>query len=258
MAAIGALGLLPVAAPAALLAHYPFDAGFADASGSGNDLTVGANTPTITSAGGEFVFGGGALDLDSTTSTSEYLDLQAPLVFGASEAWSVTFWARRRAGTDNRTGMVVGDSSNNADFIWVPNNPSVVEGLRFRNSGGDSADFSGITDDNQFHHWAVIADGAGTVTVFRDNISLGSGPIDTTFSITSVGQAFTSPIQSFDGQIDELYIFDEALSTSDVNAIYNGIPEPSAALLVALGGMALFRRRLPAARGSARHGDESR
>jgi hypothetical protein len=241
------------AAQAGVLAHWSFDSDFTDSSGTGNDLTTAAGTPTITSAAGEFVFGGGALDLDSTISNQEHLVLDNQITFGASQAWSVTFWGQRRTNTDDRTGMILGDLTSR-DFIWTPADGGGVQGLRFRSSNNTNADYSGITDDNAFHHWAVIGDGAGNVEVYRDNTSLGTVPIATTFDITNVGHAFNATTQSYDGQLDEIYIFDEAIDAATVDSLFRlnelpsssaAVPEPATATLLLLGGVVglLLRRQ---------------
>ncbi len=215
------------------VAHYSFDVDFRDSSGNGNDLVVGEGSPSITTNAGEHCFGGGALDLVTTISDRSYLNLGTSLVFAADQPWSVAFWGRRRSGTDKRTGMVVGKISNTADFIWTPNNPSQVQGIRFRNSSGASADFGGFPDDNQFHHWVVVADGEGNVTAYRDNVSLGSLSKATTFALESVGQAYTGNVHSYNGQIDELYIYDEAIGTNTIDLLYrtNGDVPPEGTLL---------------------------
>ncbi|MDB4578924.1 hypothetical protein N9105_06415 [Akkermansiaceae bacterium] len=59
---------LSLSVEGALLAYYPFDTDFSDASGKGNDLAAGLGVPTVTTTTGEHAFGGGALDLNSTIS----------------------------------------------------------------------------------------------------------------------------------------------------------------------------------------------
>ncbi|MFT5412848.1 MAG: hypothetical protein ACI9NC_005600, partial [Verrucomicrobiales bacterium] len=225
---------LPSIAPGGLLAHYPFDSDFTDASGNDNHLNIATGSPSITSAAGERAFGSGAVDIDSTTSTEEYLNLTSPITFGSSDAWSVLFWVRRRPGTDFRSGMLIGNPSNNTDFIWTPDNASQVQGIRLRSSANTNANFGGFPDDGGFHHWAIIADGAGNVTSYRDNVAQSSVAMTTSFSITSVGQAFNSTTQSMDGQIDELYIYDEAITTSKVEELFlrNDLTEPAAGLIL--------------------------
>jgi len=226
-----------------LLAYYSFDSDFTDGSGNGYDLMVATGTPTITHTAGEYVFGGGALDADSTISTQEYLNLTNPITFSNSDAWSVACWARRRPGTDDRSGMVIGDPSNTVDFVRLSNNAAQVQGLRFRSSVNQNANFGGFPDDNQYHHWAVIADGAGNVTLRRDNVVQPAQSIDSSFSITSVAHAYSATTQSMDGRIDELYIFDEAIDAAAVDNLYHNLPEPATPALLGLGGLALLRRR---------------
>lgn len=93
---------------------------------------------------------------------------------------------RRRPGTDFRSGMVMGDASNNTDFIWTPDNPTQVQGIRLRSSGNTNANFDGFPDDGGFHHWAIVADGVGNVVSNRDNVLQSSVAMDTSFNITSV------------------------------------------------------------------------
>ena len=216
------------------IAHYAFDTDFRDSSGNGNALAIGSGSPSITTNAGEHCFGGGALDLASTISDQSYLSPATSFVFAADQPWSVAFWGRRRPGTDKRTGMVVGNVGNRNDFIWTPNNSSVVQGLRFRNSSGGNADFAGISDDHQFHHWVVVADGEGNVTAYRDNTPLGAQARATTFLIDGVGHAYNSTIHSYDGQIDELYIFDESIDPNTIDLLYrtNGEAPPKGTLLL--------------------------
>jgi len=241
------VAMTSVSASAGVIAHYSFDSDFTD-SASGNDLTKveqGGATAGITTTAGEYVFGGGALDVVSTVSNQAYLNLASPITMGASDAWSVAFWARRAPGSDKRQGMVLGDTSNSTDFIWLSDNSAQVQGLRFRNSDNVTSDFGGFPDDSLFHHWVVIADGAGSVTAYRDNVSQGSLSASGAFSITSVAAAYNATTHTHNGQMDELYIFDEAIDAATVSSLYgnNVVPEPATLGILALGGLSVLRRR---------------
>ncbi len=206
----------------ALIAYYSFDNRFEDDSGNNRHLTIAAGSPAITTTAGERVFGAGALDLESTLSDAEFLNLFSPIAFTDTDPWSVSFWVRRRAGSDDRQGMVLGDTANTADFIWATNNPSQVQGLRFRNQSGQDADFGGFPDDGQFHHWVVISDGAGNISAYRNNIPQTGVAIDGAFNITSVGHAYNATTFSMNGQIDELRIYDTAIDAAKVAELFNG------------------------------------
>lgn len=230
-----------VSASAGLLAHYSFDSDFADSSANGNDLT-GSGGITSTA-----VFGS-ALDLQK--SSGQFLSLTSAINFGTSDSWSVSFWAKKRNpnGSDP-TGMVLGDNTSTDSFIWLPDNSRVVRGMRFRPVGvgtSFSADFA-TGHDTDFHHWVVIADASGSISVYRDNTPLGSKPVDggTDFNILTVGSGYTGTNQLFDGQIDELYIFNEAIDSATVTSLYtsNVVPEPATLVLLALGGLSIMRRR---------------
>lgn len=220
---VSGLVFLPTApGMAELLAYYSFDSDFTDGSGNDNHLTIASGTPVISTSPGEVAIGAGALDLNSAVSNQHYLNLGTPISFAAGDAWSVSFWARHRVGNDGRTGMIAGDLTSN-DFIWVPRD-GAVDGLRFRNNTGQNADYTsphaGVEPGGVYHHWAVIADGLGSIEVFYDNVSLGTRSISTSLDITSIGQAYSQTTQSMNGQIDELYIYDEAIDAVKVAELF--------------------------------------
>lgn len=228
-------------AHAGVIAHYSFDNDFSDSSANSNDLSVGGGTPTITTAVGDFKFGGGAADLDYD---ADFLSTTSTITFGANDAWSISFWGKKDAGVDARSGMVIGTTASN-DFIWTPDNTNVVQGLRFRNSSGGSTDYGNLPDDAAYHHWVVVADGSGNIRVYRDNVDLGSTAATTTFTIDSVGSGLSSTTNNYGGQIDELYIFDEAIDAPTVTSLFtsNVVPEPGSLALISLGGLLAIRRR---------------
>lgn len=248
--ALGAIILSALPAQAAIIAHWSFDSDYSLTSGSYagslSEVESDGATASITTTSGEYVFGGGAADFNSTTSNSAYLSLSSAISFSSTDAWTISFWSRRDAGSDDRQGMIIGDTSNTTDFIWRSNNSTQVEGLRFRNSSNNTYDFDGFPDSNAFEHWVVISNGAGTISAYRNNVA--QTDVTSTngiFNINGIGSAYTGNIQTMNGQVDELYIFDEAIDAATVNSLYtlNAIPEPSALGLVALAGLTLLVRR---------------
>ena len=237
-------------ASAALISHYSFDSDYSltggSYSGSLSKVETSGATVSITNTAGEHVFGGGAADFASTISNEAYLSLSQSISFGSSNPWSISFWSRRDPNADDRQGMVIGDTSNSTDFIWRSNNPSQVEGLRFRNSGNTTYDFDGFPDSNSFEHWVVVSDGSGTITTYRNSVAqTPKTSASGTFNINGIGSAYNSAVQTMNGQIDELYIFDEAIDATTVGNLFNSntIPEPGSLTLVGLGGLRVVLRR---------------
>ena len=213
---------------AGLLAYYPFDGDFTDASGNNNHLTISSGAPNITSASGESMIGGGALNLDQS-GIQEHLSFSSPVNFNGSTPWSMAWWGKRSSSAADAQGMIAGTIADSNDFVWTPSNPAngSVEGLRLRNSTGTSTDYDRIVDDNTYHHWAVVYNGAGSVEVWRDNISLGSKSFPGNITMTHVGAGTATINNSFFGQIDELHIFDEAIDAAKVHELFTAAdPEP--------------------------------
>lgn len=236
-------------AQAGLVAHYSFDSDYSLTAGSYagtlSESESGGATVGISSAAADVKFGGGAASYSSGTGNAAFLALSADIEFAANEAWSAAFWVRRAAGSDQRQGMVAGDTSNSTDFLWASDNPSQVQGMRFRNSSNQTADFGGFADDGNYHHWVVISDGAGTISVYRDNVALTPQAHAGNFSINAIGHAYNQNTFSMNGQIDEFYLFDEAIDSGVVDSLFsnNAVPEPTSFALLGLGGLCVLRRR---------------
>lgn len=236
-------------ASAAVQAYYSFDTNYSLTAGSYagtlSETEIGGATVGITTTAGEHVFGGGAASFSSTISNEAYLGLSSAINFGATDAWSISFWVRRTDGSDVRQGMVAGDTSNSTDFLWASDNSTQVQGMRFRNSSNGNANFGGHRDDGNYHHWVVISDGAGTISAYRDNVAQTDVSASGKFNINAIGHAYNATTFSMNGQIDELYIFDEAIDAATVDSLFtaNAIPEPSTTALLGLCGFALLLRR---------------
>ena len=100
--------------------------------------------------------------------------------------------------------------------------------------------------DNEWH--LVVGTRLGsTLSVYLDGDFLGSS----TGAIQDIGES--NPIyiaQRFgvsgpygEGMMDEVSIYDRALSPAEVQTLYSTIPEPSTALLLGIGMMGLGMRR---------------
>lgn len=105
-----------------------------------------------------------------------------------------------------------------------------------------------INDDN-WHLFVATVDRANNLA----RIFIDQGPAEDSSPVvlnpnTSVaflvgGFNNPGPVATFTGLIDDLRIYDHALTEAEVESLYQSIPEPGSVLLVALGGLAMIARR---------------
>jgi len=216
--------LLASPATAGVYAHYSFDTDYSDVSGNGRNGTltdVGtAGNSGIISTPGDFKFGNGAMNFSTDR---DFIAIPSK-TFGSGSAYSISFWARKSEGDTGAASdwdMVLGQRDNANFFIALGGNSN--PGLRWRSSSSAAerqADFT-VTKDFAWHHYAVTASGT-TITLYVDGQLFGTATgKQTGFIVDTIGEAYTSgSLFDFNGQIDEVWIYDEAINASTVNALY--------------------------------------
>lgn len=234
---------------AAVYAHYSFDTDYTDSSGNGRNGTltdVGTlGNSGITSTAGNYMFGGGALNLSADR---DYVDV-ALGTFSSGTPYTISFWARKTAGDTGTAAdwdMVIGDRNSTNFFIAL--NDQTGTGLRWRGAGTTAdrqADFT-VAKDYVWHQYAIVASGT-TISLYMDGAFVASDLSNLTgFQWNTIGEAYPNTSDfDFNGQIDEMWVFNEALDATAITSLYqnNTVPEPSALLLSAAGlGIALCRR----------------
>ncbi len=214
--------------PAASVLTYRFDGDSTDESPSTNNGTA-SGTAGLTTATNLVPVGTGALQLDG--SDDAYVALSSSISFSESNAWSVAFWAQRDENGTQKS-MVLGERNTTDDFIWLNDN---FTGLRFRSSTAATLDFT-VAQDLDLHHYALVANGNGTLSLYVDGIPVGSLSGNTSFTIDTVGQAYptTSYHYGFSGILDETRVYQGALTGSEILALYNEKPQPPAPVVTRL------------------------
>lgn len=214
-----------VAAEVSVLAHYSFDTDYTDSSGNARDGTlvdVGtAGDSGIVTGAGDFRFGGGAMNFSADR---DYLAIPSK-TFSSGVAYSIAFWARKTAGDTGGAAdwdMVAGQRDVSKFFIAL--NDVTGTGMRWRSSDSSAArqaDFA-VPKDYDWHHYAIVASGT-TITLYLDGTLFGSATGKSTgFIIDTIGEAYDSNSDfDFHGQIDEFWIFDEAIGAGAVGALYS-------------------------------------
>jgi hypothetical protein len=191
-----------------------------DASGNGNAGTL-VNSPAWT--GGKV--GGGALSLNGSTS---YVNLISLTSLGFSTNFTYMAWIKLTSnpgGAANIVGLANGGGGGNSwEILAVTPSPSQIN-YRFNNSSGSLNALGGTTlNNNQWYHLAVSVNGT-SITIYLNGISDGSGVGYASFLQTPTAGSFgTFPgqaVQNFPGLIDDVRIYNRALSASEIQALYN-------------------------------------
>ncbi len=215
---------------ATALHHYDFNGtGVTDLIGTANGvLNNGA------------VVSGGVLTLDGVDDYVQFGSrLIPPQSTNSHPGFSVAFRARELSPTSDRA-EIISQGYSYAPGFYVGYYPA-GRGIRI----GDQWQGTGLsfTTDQQFHYYAVTADAATTSFYIDGLLAASTGPIGLADAgdNTRLGCQFESWGEFFHGNIDDLWIFQGALTSSEVLAL---VPEPSTSVLLLLGAFLAMKRRL--------------
>ena len=255
---------------ATLVAHFDFEEG----AGTSTTSTVGSFSSTF-SGDPQWVTTGLANVPSGSTAALAFDGAGDVLVtdyqgIGGSADRSVAFWIQSSLGTQDSGVVAWGDSGANGTKWHVRLNNSAANGpvgaIRTEIQGSYEIDPPNIAD-GAWHHVASVYSAGGTfglgnVQHYIDGQLVSDGQINTGVDTVTVNTILSPTISgnaspvilggrrqgvnttSFTGLLDEIRIYDHALSQAEVSALVSTIPEPSSLLLVALGGLLVGYRRL--------------
>jgi hypothetical protein len=213
---------------------------FADASGNGNSMTIS-----------------GAINLDQVGATADDnasadftgASATASTVTGLRENFSVEFWINpdslsnynQSIGAGGGWGQFRFHTGNNGE-VWVGTNSGGSDRIESNQLG------SGTIVANEWQHIVFTLediDGTqGTAKFYKDGTLLATKVINLGSAWTNLNLAGTGS-SAVDGNIDELAVYDYALTEEQIGAHYASafVPEPGSLALLGLGGLLVARRR---------------
>jgi len=197
----------------------------ADGSGNGHPGTINGATWTSGKVGNALAFDG----------VDDNVNLGSLNVSG--QALTLAAWVNASAFAPDTDHRIVSKSSGSAeqDHYWMFGTVSLNDKLRFRLKTDDNtwtliANNSGMPT-NQWVHVAAVYDGA-TMKLYQDGIEVGSTNRTGTISSSNSSVLIGSNANNYgvwNGLIDEVYIFETALSQSQIQELMNSTPEENVA-----------------------------
>ncbi|MDZ8120073.1 LamG-like jellyroll fold domain-containing protein [Pontiella agarivorans] len=229
--ALAALCFLGSETDAALVARYTFDGNYNDVSGNGHHAAPSSGTGSITTD---------AVRGSVFSSTDTYLDLEDTLPlphFAANSSITLTAWAKQTAdpGSNYAYILQLGQNGDNPiaslgilpDGRFVSYSETSQPGF---NTDQINSHSDGPVEDTdawaQWHHLAAVYDRtADLVTLYVDGTVAGTNDIsllDDTYAFNWTGGRIGGDYGGapyFQGLIDDVCIYDEALSASEIAAM---------------------------------------
>ncbi len=209
------LNLSPLFNSTGLVGYWKFDEGSGavakDSSGNGNDGSLSSPAPAWSSG----KIGAGSLSFNGTNNYVTSSVTNIPL--GAT-ARTITLWAQER-GVSNYPRLFQYGTNGTNQQLSIYNHPG-TNSWYVGTYGGNL--FSGITPDTRWHMHTLSYDGTNlsylidgiATTINQFSISLNTG--NSVFIIASDLEG-----DPFNGLIDDVRIYNRALSASEISALYN-------------------------------------
>jgi len=214
-----------------LVAAYLFDGNADDWSGNGNNGVVNGATLTADRFGNP----NSAYSFDGSNQTITVAEVDG----FERDSLAVSLWLR--AGAFSANGIrsdLLGKDGLQRQWVLQLEDSGRVRGAVFTSSGEQVFDSQAAISANAWHHLAYVWDGS-SASIFID------GSFDSSISTSGSLASGNEPLSLgsnppwftnfFTGSIDEVYIYDRALSASEVQTLFSSVPEPATSLLMGIG-----------------------
>jgi hypothetical protein len=210
------LAQVPSNVPAnGLVGYWPFNGNANDESGNGNNGTVGSgitlSTDRFSNANSAYNFTGNG-----------YIQLFQDPIIGNSN-FTISVWIKSAEIPVERNAIMGWGSTsitNGGVYLFYYGN-GVIE-FDNTNVGGPSA--SGSVNDNLWHQ-IIVVHTSGTIKLFIDGTLRSSGNLSPNIiSSTDAYIGSNSGQYFFNGQLDDIAIYNRSLTEQEITTSYNGCP----------------------------------
>ncbi|NNC93570.1 MAG: hypothetical protein HKN80_13890, partial [Acidimicrobiia bacterium] len=190
-----------------------------DSSGGGNDGTINGGAVYVPG-----VVGTGALSFDGT---DDYVDVGiVPALDLTGGSYTIAFWAKQDGA---QLGRIVNMDDGSGSLPLAGYSVFASTDMRVTHSNGGANDFSVPSPFGAWSHTAATYDSVTqTLTLWIDGVDSGSVSV-TGGDLTSDGDdplyfgalrnSLGSVIQHFEGPIDDIRLYDVALSAGEINGL---------------------------------------
>jgi N-acetylneuraminic acid mutarotase len=210
-----------------LVAWYPFDGNASDMSGNNNHGTVNGatlGTDRHGAAGKAYAFDG----------VNDFIDMGDKTAFDGRPSQSIFLWINFSSlgGSTNQNGLPIFSkwftSSQTGRTSYLVNEEGGVLNILFSNgTSGDGTSVSHGLGLQSWHHLGTVFE-QGDLKVFSNGnqihqSSLGISEINDSTEQLRIGgwyQTYTPTHKTFNGSIDDVRIYDRALSAAEVAELY--------------------------------------
>jgi hypothetical protein len=204
-----------------LIARYPFDGNANDISGNSNN---GSLVGAVASTTDRFGLPNRAYSFNGSNTyvlVPASISLNSPTTACTQAGWAYQYGVST-VGSGFNPLIMKSNTSENAFMYRMITNPDYV-GAAFNN--WNTAQSAGQTTVlNTWHHFATVFNGA-TVKYYRDGVYLGSQPMVMTITADNrpltIGADVPGVLEIFNGKIDDVCIYNRALSDSDILELYD-------------------------------------
>ncbi len=230
-----------------LIGHWTFDDGTAtDSSGNGNDGVVNGAALALGRVGP------GSLNFDGV---DDHVDLGPLDVVG--DSLTVAAWVN----SDNLFNCAAGDCRIFSKATGVATDDHLIMVSTITTSGGPKLRFrlktgtetttliasTGVLSDGTWHHVAATYDGA-FMRLFLDGVEVGSTAKTGTIAVDPLIDAWiggnppSATVRPWDGKLDDVRLYETALSLSDIDALANPLDDANAFIYWVDGGSNKIQR----------------